>query len=149
MGVTQLVSPTARGDSPVVRGRVIHSRSALGGGPGITSAAIALGVGWGDGTLVLAIASGSTDTKGTLTVTSVGSNQAQATATIALTFAGGAFRVAPVVYANRNGGTGGATIGFIATATTTVLTITACVIPVDTKTYTVDYLCVPVDEAVN
>jgi len=137
------LSATVRGDSPVVRGHVIHGRSVDGGGAPLTTtdSAVVLGAGWG-GTATFAIADGSFQTKGTITVTASASTPAQATATIVLTF-DPAFLLTPKAYAARNGGTGSALICPIVACTTTAMTLTACIIPVAASTYTFDWIVVP------
>ena len=108
----------------------------------LTIASFAFGAGWGDGTLVKTLTTGSTDQRGQFTVQSVGSNQAQATATVVLTFADGAYASAPfgfVTTSNDNSlDTGHVTVS----CTTTAMTITFLVTPVNTKIYTFNYLVV-------
>ena len=150
MGVTQLVSPTVRGDSPAFQGRVVHARSHLGGGAPLTTTdtALVIGAGWG-ATPSFAIAAGSYDTFGTVTVTAAGGTYVQATATVTLTFKGGAFRVAPKFYVVRNGGTGSGLITPSSVASnTTTASFVAGIVPT-AATYTFDWVIVPVDEPVN
>lgn len=113
-------------------------------GSAVASTDFALGVGWGDGTLVKTVTSGSTDQRGTITITSVGSNQAQATATVTLTFADGAFASAPFAIVQLVDNTNAVTTAQPqdVTATTTALSWTQAVLPVDTKTYTFTWIVV-------
>lgn len=105
----------------------------------LTAANFALGAGWGDGEEVtITVAEGSTDQRGSVTIVSDGSNQAQATATVTLTFADGAYAAAPFALVqlsdNDNAVTTAQPTGI--TVTTTALSWTAAVTPVDTKEYT-------------
>ncbi len=104
----------------------------------ITAANVALGVGWGNGTLVLAIVAGSNCQRGSLTVTSVGAAQAQATATVTITFPEGAYASTPFALVNLQDNTQAITDGqpTDVACSTTALSWTHSVLPVDTKTYT-------------
>lgn len=130
--------PQIQGNSSADSGRLDGSlqRTTL------AAAHFALGVGWGDGEVVLEIATGSTDQRGSFTITSAGASQAQATATVVITFADGAWVTAPfclVSTTNDNSiDTGHATWS----STTTALTLTLSVDPVDTKIYTFTYVCI-------
>lgn len=108
-------------------------------GTAVTSANFALGAGWGDGSTAISVRAGSTDQRGTVTITSAGSNQAQATATVTLTFADGAYASTPPCFsvqliANTNAVTTAQPME--QACTTTALSWTQAVLPVDTKTYT-------------
>lgn len=108
----------------------------------LTSANFALGVGWGDGSVALAITTGSNDQRGKFTVTSAGSNQAQATATVVITFADGAWAAAPFAIVTTTN-TNSIDTGHVTwSSTTTALTLTFSLLPVDTKVYTFTYACI-------
>ena len=101
---------------------------------------VAIGAGWGT-TATKAITSGSNDVAGQIVVTSSGASQAQATATVVITFTT-AYATAPrtviVTTTNDNSiDTGHATYS----VTTTALTITFSLLPVDTKVYKFNYVC--------
>lgn len=131
--------PQQQGGSASTGGRIDGSlqKNAL------TTSAFALGVGWGDGTLVKSLATGSTDQVGQLTITSVGANQAQATATVVFTFADGAYNAAPFVLVNCTHDNALDTGRFkVTTVTTTAVTFTFSLLPVDTKIYILTYLVV-------
>lgn len=110
-------------------------------GTALAAGDVAIGAGWGN-TATKAITSGSNDQRGQIVVTSSGTGQAQATATVVITFADGAWASAPfciVTTTNNNSiDTGHVTWS----STTTALTLTFGVLPVDTKLYTINYLCV-------
>lgn len=108
----------------------------------LTSSAFALGVGWGDGAVTKSLATGSTDQRGQLTITSVGANQAQATATVVLTFADGAYASAPFVICTSTNNNSIDTGRFTWSSTTTAVTFTFSLLPVDTKAYVLNYLIV-------
>jgi hypothetical protein len=125
---------------PQIQGPQTSSGGRLDGSlaTALSASNVALGVGWGDGTLVLSIVAGSNCQRGSLTVTSVGSNQAQATATVTITFPEGAYASTPFALVNLQDNT--SNVNNIqptdVACTTTALSWTHCVIPVDTKTYT-------------
>jgi hypothetical protein len=100
-----------------------------------------VGAGWGT-EAVLAITTGSTDQRGKFTVTASTTGVAQATATVVITFADGAWAAAPfcvVTTTNNNSiDTGHVTWS----STTTALTLTFSLLPVDTKVYTFTYACI-------
>lgn len=102
---------------------------------------VALGAGWGN-SATKTISTGSNDVAGQIVVTSAGTGQSQATATVVITFKT-AYAVAPrvvlVTTTNDNSiDTGHATWS----ATTTALTLTFSVLPVDTKIYKLNYACI-------
>lgn len=102
---------------------------------------VALGAGWGN-SATKAITTGANDLAGQIVVTSAGTGQSQATATITITFKS-AFATAPraVLIANSNDNaidTGHTTY----TVSTTSLVITFNVLPVATKIYKFDYVCI-------
>jgi hypothetical protein len=98
-----------------------------------------LGAGWGGSTKV--VAAGSTDEGGDLTITGVtGGGLAQATATIVFTFREGAFPTAPIyVVTSSVDSPLTETGGWAQTATTTALTLTYGVLPVNARIYHVRY----------
>lgn len=108
----------------------------------IVAGDIALGAGWGT-TPILAILANSTDQAGELTIT-CDATAAQATATIALTFTDGAYPNVPVCLPVVHSDSAITDTGHIRvkTLTTTVLTLTLDVLPVDAKIYLVRYLVV-------
>ena len=111
-------------------------------GTALTSSDVALGAGWGT-TPVLAITSGSNDQRGRLTIT-CDATAAQATATVTITFSDGAWASAPFAQAqvfSDNAITDSGSIRVTSTSTTT-LVLTLDVLPVDTKIYVIDYVCV-------
>lgn len=110
----------------------------------VVAADFALGVGWGDGTPTVEVVAGSTDQRGTIIVTSDGASQAQATATVTLTFTDGAYASAPFAIVQLVDNDNAVTTAQPqdVTATTTALSWTAAVTPVDTKIYTFTYLVV-------
>ncbi len=120
-------------------------------GIGLQSTAVAtshfvIGAGWGSAAVfALAPPSGAvcTDIRGKFTITASTTTPAQATATIVFTYADGAFVTAPhaiITTSNDNAiDTGHVTWS----STTTALTITFLVLPVDTKVYTFTYLLIP------
>ena len=85
---------------------------------------VAIGAGWGT-TGTKAITSGSNDVAGQIVVTASGASFAQATATVVITFKS-AYAPAPRTVI----------------ATTTALTLSFSVLPVDTKIYKINYLVV-------
>lgn len=119
------------------RGRIDASS-----GTALVAGDVALGAGWGN-TATKSITAGSNDQAGQIVVTSGGAGQSQATATVVITFSDGAYastpRTAIVTTTNDNSiDTGHAKY----TVSTTALTITFNVLPVDTKIYTFNYLVV-------
>jgi hypothetical protein len=136
-------SPTIRGDSPVVRGRVVHARSVYGGGAPIAASDWAVGAGFGTTPGTVTVTQPSTDTRGTVTVTCGSGSLAQATATLTLTFAGGSFVDAPTPFCRRTGGTAAGAVAANATATTTTLVLTVSTLPVAAETQTYEYLVQP------
>lgn len=110
-------------------------------GTALAAGNVAIGAGWGT-TATAAITTGSNDQRGQIVVTSSGTGQAQATATVVITFADGAWASAPwaiVTTTNDNSiDTGHVTWS----STTTALTLTFSLLPVDTKIYKISYLCV-------
>jgi hypothetical protein len=100
----------------------------------------ALGAGWGT-TATAAILSGSTQQRGRIAVTSSGTGQSQATATLVLTFPEpytAAPYCIPVVTSTSAIDEG----HVLWTSTTTALTLTFSVLPVDTKVYTISWILV-------
>lgn len=110
-------------------------------GTALAASNVAIGAGWGT-TATKAITTGSNDQRGQIVVTASGASFAQATATVVITFADGAWASAPwciVTTTNDNAiDTGHVTWS----STTTALTLTFSVLPVDTKIYKINYLCV-------
>lgn len=100
----------------------------------------ALHANWG-GTATMAISAGSTDMSGEITVTASASTPG-ANPTVVLTFADGAFDIAPKVLCHRTGGTGQRGVQFEAVATTTTLTLTFIGTPVAAETHKVTWLVV-------
>ena len=98
---------------------------------------VALGAGWG-GAATVVVAAGSNDQRGSLTITASTTTPAQATATVAITFADGAYAGTPFAHVNLQDNTQAITDGqpTDVACTTTVLSWTHSVLPVDTKTYT-------------
>lgn len=108
-------------------------------GTAAVAADFALGAGWGDGTLVKTVTALSNAQGGTIAITSVGSNQAQATATVTFTFPDGAYAARPrVCLVQLTDNTSAVTVAqpTAISWTTTTLSWTQAVIPVDTKVYT-------------
>jgi hypothetical protein len=108
-------------------------------GTALAAGDVAIGAGWGT-TATKAITAGSNDQAGQIVVTSSGASQAQATATVVITFADGAYASTPrcvlVTTTNDNSiDTGHCTYS----VTTTALTITFSLLPVDTKIYKINY----------
>lgn len=107
----------------------------------LSASNVAIGAGWGT-TGSAAITSGSNDVAGQIVVTASGASFAQATATVVITFTtayASTPRVVLVTTTNDNSiDTGHATWS----ATTTALTLTFSVLPVDTKIYKLNYLVV-------
>ena len=114
-------------------------------GTAVTAGDFALGAGWGGSTL--AVTSGSTVHRGEIIITAAtGGGLSQGTSTIVFTYPQGAFAAKPwffITCTNDNSLT--ALHAFTtaqATTTTTALTITSQIVAVDTKIYTVRWLCV-------
>ena len=132
--------PQKQGSSSSSGGRLDGSLGAA-----VVAANIVLGAGWGGSTHV--VTAGSTDQRGEVVITcATGGGLAQATATLALTFADGAFEAKP--WFNIKGVTSNSltaasdwTVTQAAT-TTTVLTATFQVLPVNAATYTVRWIAV-------
>lgn len=108
-------------------------------GTALAAGNVAIGAGWGT-TATAAITSGSNDQAGQIVVTASGASFAQATATVVITFADGAYASTPrcvlVTTTNDNSiDTGHCTYS----VTTTALTITFSLLPVDTKIYKINY----------
>lgn len=119
------------------RGRIDGSS-----GTALAAGSVAIGVGWGT-TGTAAITSGSNDQAGQIVVTASGASFAQATATVVITFGDGAYASTPrcvlVTTTNDNSiDTGHCTYS----CTTTALTITFSLLPVDTKIYKINYLVI-------
>lgn len=110
-------------------------------GTALAAGDVALGAGWGT-TATKAILAGSNDQMGRITVTSSGASQAQATATIVITFADGAYNAAPMCIATVTSNSAIDEGHVTWSTTTTALTLTFSVLPVDTKIYVFTYLCV-------
>ncbi len=105
------------------------------------AANFALGAGWGTtGSAVMT--AGSTDQRGQIVITASGASFAQATATVVFTFADGAWASAPFCIPHVTS-TSAIDEGHVKwTSTTTTLTLTFSVLPVDTKIYTITYVCI-------
>ena len=123
------------------------SSSAKGGrvtgdiGTDVVTGDIVRGAGFGT-TSLISIQSGSNDVRGTLTVT-CDATAAQATATLVYTFSDGAYPVAPHCMVNVHSDSAITDSGSVrSTCTTTALTITLDVLPVDTKIYVFTYLSI-------
>lgn len=99
----------------------------------------ALGAGWGGSTK--AVTSGSNAQRGTLTITGVtGGGLAQATATVVFTFPDGAYASAPFVFTSSSNDNSIDTGRFAVTSvTTTAVTWTFSVAPVNAKIYKLHY----------
>lgn len=112
------------------------------GNTALAAGNIALGAGWGASTV--AITTGANDVAGQLVITcATGGGLAQATATITITFAtpyATAPRVALVTTSNDNDITTGMPIAY--SVSTTALTLTYSVLPVNTKIYKINYVVV-------
>jgi hypothetical protein len=126
------------------------SSSANGGrldgalGTAVVAGDIAIGAGWGSAA-TKSVRSGSTDQRGSVTITASTTTPAQATATVALTFADGAFAAVPPFYSVTCAASSQSITDPQPTAvacTTTALTWTSAVLPVDTKTYQFNWLVV-------
>ena|SRR5689334_10050594 len=99
----------------------------------------ALGAGWGAGTK--AVTTGSNAQRGELVITAVtGGGLAQATATVVFTFPDGAYASAPWVYVDETNDNSIDTGRFaVTTVTTTAVTLTFSLLPVNTKIYKLRY----------
>lgn len=111
------------------------------GGAAVAAADFALGAGWG-GSTITTVRSGSNDRAGHIQITcATGGGLAQATATIVLTFKT-AYSAAPVAVIatsfNDNGVTTGMPLAW--SCTTTAMTLTYPVLPVNAKLYDITYL---------
>ena len=126
-----------QGNSSAAGGRIDGSlqRTAL------TTSAIAIGAGWGT-TGSFTLLTGSTDQRGQITITASGASFAQATATAVLTFADGAFAAAPfcIPHVTSNSAIDEGHLTW--SSTTTALTLTFSVLPVDTKIYKLTWLLI-------
>ena len=110
-------------------------------GTDVVAGDFAIGAGFGT-TPIVAVLAGSTDQRGQITVTA-DATAALATATVILTFADGAFVVAPIPFASVHSDNAITDSNSVrAVATTTALTLTLDVLPVDTKVYVFKYACV-------
>ncbi len=116
---------------------------ANGAGPALATGGtdVAIGVGWG-GTATVAVTAGSNDQRGQIVVTASATTPAQATATVVLTFkrpwASAPFAV--VCEADNDSAVPAEEPTEIATTTTT-LSFKASVVPVATKIYKYNYIC--------
>ena len=100
-----------------------------------------IGAGFGT-TPVVAVLAGSTDQRGQITIT-CDATAAQATATVLLTFADGAYAVAPIAMAtvySDNAITDSGSVRCV--SSTTTMTMTLDVLPVDTKVYVFKWVCI-------
>lgn len=96
----------------------------------------ALGAGWGGSSLT--VTAGSTDQRGEIVITAAtGGGLAQATATITMTYADGAYAAAPWTVAAVTSTSAVDEGHLICVNTTTTLTMTYSVLPVNTKVYTI------------
>lgn len=110
----------------------------------VTAANFAIGDGWG-GTATFTVADDSTDQCGQIVITASATTPAQATATVTFTFTDGAYYgtapVPTVTLANSTSAPDDAQPTAVV-ATTTALSWCAGVIPVATKVYTFNYVCI-------
>lgn len=102
----------------------------------------ALGAGWGTTASLAFVGTAPTDQRGKFTVTSTGTGQSQATATVVFTFKDGAWESAPTCIVTTTNDNSIDTGHVTWTSTTTALTLTFSLLPVDTKVYTFTYVCV-------
>jgi hypothetical protein len=112
-------------------------------GTAVVSGDFVLGAGWAGGATI-AVTAGSTVGRGSAVITAKTTTPAQATATVVFTFPDGAFAAAPHCFTtttNDNSLTA-ATAFANTTVTTTAVTWTHSVLPVDTKLYTINWLIV-------
>lgn len=109
----------------------------------VVAADFALGAGWGT-TATISVQAGANDQRGIVTVTSSGTGQAQATATVTHAFKDGAYAARPIALVNLQDNTQAVGDGqpTDVDASTTSLTWTHSVLPVDTKTYTFAYVVI-------
>lgn len=121
---------------------VVAQRLAPYGGSELVEADFDLTTGpsWGATASVSAIATGATDARGRFTVTSAGAGQA-ANPLIVLTFRDGDWLQAPFVVVGRNGGAQPAVLPTWSVSAS-ALTITFPGTPVDTETYTFEFVTV-------
>lgn len=129
--------PQKQGNSTSDGGRLDGSL-----GTALAAANVAIGAGWG-GTATFAIRTGSTDQRGVITITASATTPAQATATIAITFADGAFAVAPPLYGFQllycDNAVAEPNSFQVQACSTTVLSCTYGTLPVATKVYAFAY----------
>lgn len=130
--------PQKQGSKTSAGGRLDGSNATA-----VTSSNFAIGVGWGDAATISVVA-GSTDQRGSCTVTASTTGVAQATSTVTLTFIDGAYASTPFGYVNLQDNTNAITERqpTDVACTTTALSWTNSVLPVDTKTYTFNWLVV-------
>lgn len=110
----------------------------------VTAANFAIGVGWG-GTATFTITDDSTDQCGQIVITASATTPAQATATVTFTFADGAYYgTAPIPIVTLASSTQAVNDAqpTAVVATTTGLSWTSGVLPVATKVYTYNYVCI-------
>lgn len=107
----------------------------------VATANFAIGVGWGS-TGSLALTTGSTDQRGQVVITAGGAGLAQATATVVFTFADGAYASAPFCLATTTNDNSIDTGHVTWSSTTTALTLTFSLLPVNTKIYKINYMLV-------
>lgn len=109
----------------------------------VAASHIAIGAGWGT-VATVTVAAGSTDQRGSCTVTASTTGVSQATATVTLTFADGAYASTPFGFVNLQDNTNAITERqpTDVACTTTALSWTNSVLPVDTKTYTFNWLVI-------
>lgn len=109
------------------------------GATAVTSANFAIGAGWGTtGTFV--VAANSTEQRGQVTITASGASFAQPTATVVMTFPGGTRPYAPFAVADATNDNSIDTGRVKCVTTTTTLTMTHSLLPVDTKIYIITYV---------
>jgi hypothetical protein len=126
-----------QGSSSAAGGRLSGSLQRVA----VVAGDFALGAGWGT-TGSHTMLAGSTDQRGQITITASGASFAQATATVVLTFADGAFAAAPfcIPHVTSNSAIDEGHLTW--SSTTTALTLTFSVLPVDTKVYKITYVCI-------
>lgn len=111
-------------------------------GTAAVAADFVLGAGWGASTV--AVTAGSNAQRGEITITCVtGGGLAQATATVVFTFPDGAYAAAPWVLpftSNTNGIDTGRWV--VTTTTTTAVTLTHSVLPVNAAVYKLRYFTI-------
>lgn len=121
-----------------------RSNKRLNGSDGraLVAADFALGVGWGSTVAAPTVVANSKQDRWKITITSSGSSQAQATATIVFTFPE-PYPTAPfAIIDTTNDNSLTAASAFTWSSTTTALTLTHSILPVDTKIYTVTCILV-------